>query len=41
MEYNAQDIAAIWFMVVFSAPIAYWACKAVWNLPRKTYDCGE
>jgi len=34
LTYNAQDIAAIWFMFVFCVPIFIWACKAVWNLGR-------
>jgi hypothetical protein len=39
---NAQDIAAIWFIVFFGvallAPVYGWTCKKVWNLGRKNGD---
>lgn len=38
MEYNAQDIAAIWFIIVFGiallSPVLGWTFKAVWNMGR-------
>jgi len=36
LTYNAQDIAAIWFMVVFCVPIFIWACKFVWFAGRNS-----